>query len=97
MRDGTTPNIFDQDTYAKYLKSAALFIWDEAAQGSKFQANMIDIYMQKMTGRKQPFGGKPFLATGDWRQTLPILKGFKVAKILVNTKNVNNVADHNKA
>ena len=85
VRDGTTPNIFDQDPYAKYLKSAALFIWDEAAQGSKFQANMIDIYMQKMTGRKQPFGGKPFLATGDWRQTLPILKGFKVAKILEST------------
>ena len=91
IRDNTTPNINRQEPYAKYLKSVALFIWDEAAQGSKYQANMIDRYLQDLMGNKHFFGGKPMLLTGDWRQTLPILKGFKVTQIIESVLKKSNM------
>ena len=39
----------------------------------------------------KPFGGKTFLFTGDFRQTLPIFKFFKVVQILEHTIKRSNM------
>jgi hypothetical protein len=79
----TIPN---QDAYARYLKECDLFIWDEAGQASDFAVNMVDNYLRDLTKNKdKPFGGKTFLFTGDFRQTLPIFKFFQVTQILEHT------------
>ena len=85
IRDDTNITINDDDPYAQYLKSAKLYIWDEGGQASKYASNMVERYLQHLMGNKLPFGGKTFFITGDWRQTLPILKMYKVADILNST------------
>ena len=62
-----------------------MFIWDEAGQASDFAVNMVDRYLRDLTKVSKPFGGKTFLFTGDFRQTLPIFKFFKVVQILEHT------------
>ena len=42
-------------------------------------------------GNKNFFGGNPILMTGDWRQTLLILKGFKVPQIIESVLKRSNM------
>jgi hypothetical protein len=68
-----------------------LFIWDEAGQASDFAVNMVDRFLRDLMKIDKPFGGKTFLFTGDFRQTLPIFKFFKVVQILEHTIKRSNM------
>jgi hypothetical protein len=91
LNESSKINIQHQDPYARYLKACDLFIWDEAGQASDFAVNMVDRYLRDLMKIDKPFGGKTFLFTGDFRQTLPIFKFFKVVQILEHTIKRSNM------
>ena len=66
---------------AKLIEKADLIIWDEAPMNHKhcFEAldkSLSDILSHSNNSNKSaPFGGKPFLLGGDFRQILPVIPG----------------------
>lgn len=60
---------------AKLLRQTALIIYDEATQGHKYYLNCMQTSFQDLCNAKDLlFGGIIFVAAGDFRQTLPIIR-----------------------
>jgi hypothetical protein len=59
---------------ADLIKNTDVFIWDEAPMASRHIMNIINKKLQELMKNKLPFGGKTFILSGDFRQTLPIKK-----------------------
>ena len=59
---------------ARLIKEAVLLLWDECTMLSKEVLEIIDRSLRDLMGNDLPFGGKLFIFTGDWAQTLPVAK-----------------------
>ena len=64
------------------LRDVALFILDETSMLSLHIFHCIDRLMRDIMGNDIPFGGKPFLFGGDFRQTLPVVKRGNASQIV---------------
>ena len=58
---------------AGIIRDSACIIWDEAPAGHRFILDLADRFLRDITRTDRPFGGKTFIAGGDWRQTLPVV------------------------
>ena len=60
---------------AEMLKQADALFWDEAPMSSKNVVKVVDKLFRELTGNMDaPFGGKCVVFSGDFRQTLAVLK-----------------------
>ena len=79
-------NIKAQTNLAELLRVADVIIWDEAAMGNKYSLEALDAtlkdLMKPLGFGDAPFGGKTILLGGDYRQTLPIVKGASRAQTI---------------
>ena len=84
-------NIKLQSPEAQAIRDAKLIIWDEATMANKYCFEAVDRLLRDIMKtvdpnlNKIPFGGKKFLAGGDFRQTLPIIIKGSRADILYAT------------
>lgn len=60
---------------AEKLRTATVIIWDEISMTISYALDAVDRFFQDLMGNSLPFGGKIFIATGDFRQILPVVKG----------------------
>ena len=67
-------NIPLQSDLAELIRRAKLIVWDEAPMNHRFLLEALDRSLRKITGIDLPFGGKPILLAGDFRQILPVVK-----------------------
>jgi PIF1-like helicase len=64
-----------QSNNANELRRANLIIWDEAPMTHKYALEAMDELFKDLLGNQRPFGGITIRPGGDFRQTLPILRG----------------------
>ncbi|XP_050531021.1 ATP-dependent DNA helicase pif1-like [Daktulosphaira vitifoliae] len=75
-----------QSRKAQALRAASLIVWDEASMSPTSQLRVADRLLRDvMNVPDTPFGGKPVLFAGDFRQTLPIVKRGSRAQIVSAT------------
>ena len=82
---GIPINLFDNNTkstvsyrsnnkHANLLRSAKLIIWDEITMANKKAIKIVDELLQGLHNDTREFGNIPIIFTGDFRQTLPIIR-----------------------
>ncbi|XP_050520476.1 uncharacterized protein LOC126893949 [Daktulosphaira vitifoliae] len=74
-----------QSRKAQTLRAASLIVWDEASMSPTSQLRVADRLLRDVMNAYAPFGGKPVLFAGDFRQTLPIVKRGSRAQIVSAT------------
>ncbi|CAD6985711.1 unnamed protein product [Tilletia controversa] len=67
---------------AALLRQAKLIIWDEAPMQHRHVVEAVDRLLKDIRQDQSPFGGIIMLFSGDWRQTLPIIRGASDADVL---------------
>ncbi|CAL9026296.1 unnamed protein product, partial [Prunus brigantina] len=66
---------------ARLIEKAELVVWDEAPMNHKHYFEALDKSLRDIlshvndSNQNAPFGGKPFLLGGDFRQILPVIPG----------------------
>ncbi|KAB2622252.1 hypothetical protein D8674_024434 [Pyrus ussuriensis x Pyrus communis] len=79
VTDCSTCQIKKGTHLAKLIEKAYLIIWDEAPMNHKHCFEALDKSLSDIlshsndSNRSAPFGGKPFLLGGDFRQILPVI------------------------
>lgn len=68
-------NITKNSDLAYFIKNCDLLIWDEVTMSSKYMVNCVEKLFKDLCGNQMPFGDKVVLFAGDFRQTLPIVRG----------------------
>ncbi len=82
---GIPLNIFDKNAtssvstrsnnkHSNLLRKAHLIIWDEITMTNKNAITIVDKLLQQLKEDERQFGNIPIIFTGDFRQTLPIIK-----------------------
>jgi hypothetical protein len=71
-----------QSERGQVLKNSKVIICDEAPMAPAYMYEAIDRFLQDLMKNTRPFGGKIVLFGGDWRQTLPVVKGGMRANLL---------------
>lgn len=60
---------------AKLLNETDLIVWDEAPMNDRRCFEALDRTLRDiLNNSEKPFGGKPIMLGGDFRQTLPVKK-----------------------
>jgi hypothetical protein len=78
-------NISKNSKLAEYIKIVDLIIFDEATMASSLLFNCLDRTLKDLCENNLPFGNKVMVLSGDFRQTLPIIKHAKKEDIIRNT------------
>lgn len=74
INENSTLRITRQSHLGQLLAAADIIIWDEAAMSSRHNFEALDRLLRELMGRPDsPFGGKVFVAGGDFRQVLPVV------------------------
>ena len=69
-----TSKITPKSVRGRTLAIAGAIFIDEISMLKKDQLELISDLLCDCTGNQEPFGGKLIIASGDFRQTLPIIK-----------------------
>uniref|UniRef100_A0A914I8K2 ATP-dependent DNA helicase n=1 Tax=Globodera rostochiensis TaxID=31243 RepID=A0A914I8K2_GLORO len=72
--DDTPPRLAFESAGAKKLRSAELFIIDEISMLSNKVLRYIDRLLRDVCATNKPFGGKPIVLGGDWKQLAPVVE-----------------------
>lgn len=68
-------SISKQSHLRKFIERASLVIWDEAPMTHRHAFEAVDRTLRDvMNNDREPFGGKVFVISGDFRQILPVVK-----------------------
>lgn len=67
---------------AQLLRETSLFIWDETPMANSAVLGCCDDVLQMVCDPNQPFGGKPLVLLGDWRQTCPVIRRGTQAQVV---------------
>jgi hypothetical protein len=67
-------NFTPRDKIGQNLFKVQVLIWDEAVAMHKHAIETVDRSLQDLMQNNQPFGGKIVFFSGDFRQTLPVVK-----------------------
>jgi len=73
LTNESTSTIKLQSRMAHRIRDTALIVWDEAPMSPGFQLTVVDRLLKDIMRSNLPFGGKPFLLGGDFRQILPVV------------------------
>ncbi|KAG2902808.1 hypothetical protein PC119_g16072 [Phytophthora cactorum] len=74
LDDTSTCSIFKQSHLKGLIQKASLVIWDEAAMTHRHAFEAVDRSLRDlMDNDDEPFGGKVFVLSGDFRQILPVV------------------------
>lgn len=68
LTDVSTATITMQSERVHKIRDAALIVWDEAPMSPGLQLTVVDRLLRDVMGSDLPFGGKPMLFAGDFRQ-----------------------------
>ncbi|XP_062518309.1 uncharacterized protein LOC134193499 [Corticium candelabrum] len=60
---------------ATLLQECAVIFWDEATMANKLAFEALDRTLQDLRQSSRPFGGILVVLSGDFRQTLPVIRG----------------------
>ena len=72
--EGCTCNIKAQSVAARLLRDSSVIVFDEAPMCHKDIFSAVDTLLQELLNCRLPFGGKPVLLGGDWRQIPPVAR-----------------------
>jgi len=87
LTDDDSSNITMQSLRAQRIRDAALIVWDESPMSPGTQLTVVDRLLRDVMGSQTPFGGKPILFAGDFRQILPVVRrGTRSAIVLASIK-----------
>lgn len=75
ITETTVCNLTPRMSLYHSIRESKLIIIDEISMLSKFALIAIDRLLKEMMKNDNPFGGKVFVVGGDFRQTLPVVKG----------------------
>ncbi|KAG2989065.1 hypothetical protein PC119_g19389 [Phytophthora cactorum] len=74
LNDTSTCSIFKQSHLKGLIQIASLVIWDEAPMTHRHAFEAVDRSLRDlMDNDDEPFGGKVFVLSGDFRQILPVV------------------------
>ena len=73
--DEPTCNIKHESMTANLLRQCKVIFWDEATMMNKRALEAVDRTLQDIRKRKNIFGGILIILMGDFRQTLPVVRG----------------------
>lgn len=66
------------------IQASAIIFYDEISMVSMDIANAIDRTLREIMGHDVPFGGKPIVFLGDFKQLLPVVPGSKTDNTVKN-------------
>ncbi len=66
------------------IKACSIIFYDEVSMVSMDIANTVDRLLQDIMGNDIPFGGKPVVFLGDFKQLLPVVPGSKADNSIKN-------------
>lgn len=69
-----TSRISPRSGKAELLREATLIVWEEFPMANKAAIECVDVLLKTLMGNGKPFGGKVFVAVGDFRQVAPVVK-----------------------
>ncbi|PLW30554.1 hypothetical protein PCANC_26008 [Puccinia coronata f. sp. avenae] len=75
----------DDSLLASILAAAELIIWDEVVKFPMNCINAVERTLQRVAQCNKPFGGKVVIFSGDFRQTLPVVKYNKFPPLYLAT------------
>jgi hypothetical protein len=84
ITDVSTCNVKPNTPYGNYIKCINILFWDEISLASKFAFKAVDRLFKDLCNNEEPFGGKIVVVSGDFRQTLPIVKCGNRTQIIEN-------------
>ncbi|KAN0066774.1 PIF1-like helicase domain containing protein [Elaphomyces granulatus] len=72
--EGLQSRIKPGSAHAEVLRQATLVIWEEMPMASKVVWECVDQLLRNVMSNDLPFGGKPFVGLGDFRQVAPVIR-----------------------
>ncbi|XP_008180455.1 uncharacterized protein LOC103308586 [Acyrthosiphon pisum] len=85
LTEQSTSSITMQSLRAQRIREASLIVWDEAPMSTSLQFTMVDRLLKDIMGSALPFGGKPILLAGDFRQILPVVRRGNRSSIVMSS------------
>ncbi|KAG5626225.1 hypothetical protein H5410_011443 [Solanum commersonii] len=70
-------NISKQSSLASLIQDAKLIVWDEISMAKKEMIEALDLLLKDLMETNILFGGKVIVFSGDFRQTLHVIRGGK--------------------
>ncbi|KAE8254486.1 hypothetical protein A4X13_0g3408 [Tilletia indica] len=71
-----------QSDTAQVFRRTALFVWDEAPMMTRHAFEAVDRMLQDIRKDTRNFGGCTMLMSGDWKQTLPVVRKASEAQVI---------------
>jgi hypothetical protein len=95
VEEGGYCSFTKQSGTTKLLHEASLIIWDKASMTKRQAVEALDRSMRDtMDNKDLPFGGKTFVFSGDFRQTLPVVRKGSRAQIIDSSLRRSFIWDH---
>jgi len=85
LTEQSTSSITMQSLRAQRIREASLIVWDEAPMSPGLQFTVVDRLLADIMGSALPFGGKPILLAGDFRQILPVVRRGNRSSIVMSS------------
>lgn len=88
IHESSLCGIFRGSMLAGLINRTSLIIWDEAPMSHRYAFEALDrslrdiLSVDNVANARLPFGGKPILFGGDFRQVLPVIEGGTQTEIL---------------
>ncbi|XP_019181597.1 PREDICTED: uncharacterized protein LOC109176597 [Ipomoea nil] len=70
-------NVSKQSAEAELLRHSKLILWDEASMANRRCVESLEVTLRDLMNSDDTFGGKVVVFGGDFRQTLPVIRGGK--------------------
>ena len=77
-----TCNIKPHSDRAELLRAAGLIVWEELPMANKACLQAVDALLRLLCNTNKPFGGKPFVGVGDFRQVAPVVRGGGLSAVI---------------
>ena len=84
IEETSTSNIKPNSNDGRFLMNAQVLIWDEITMASKAAFELVDKLFKDLKDNNKPFGNIIVILSGDFRQTLPIIRHGNRVQIIEN-------------
>ncbi|KAE8223141.1 hypothetical protein CF319_g3776 [Tilletia indica] len=78
----TNCSIKAQSDSAEVFRRMRLIVWDEAPMQTRYAFEAVDRMLRDIRRDIRPFGGCTVLMSGDWKQTLPVVRRASEAQVV---------------
>ena len=85
-----------QSSLAELIRMSKIIVLDEAPMLHKYYLEALDRSLQDIEGNNTPFGGKILVLSGDFRQTLAVIKNASSAEVVDAALNKSYLWKHFK-